>query len=155
MIRRPPRSTLFPYTTLFRSGRVEEEGRKGLLHGLREHELQVPDALHHALGPGEAVEAAMQVARRRVDAGVDGDRKSTRLNSSHSQISYAVFCLKKKKTHQDIIIKARLPKGDIESMKRNAQANRPYIQSIESSSLFMIARENLHRPAAVLVKSRD
>src|SRR3989475_7745963 len=74
MIRRPPRSTLFPYTTLFRSGRVEEEGRKGLLHGLREHELQVPDALHHALGPGEAVEAAVQVARRRGDAGVDGDR---------------------------------------------------------------------------------
>src|SRR2546427_6095928 len=74
MIRRPPRSTLFPYTTLFRSGRVEEEGRKGLLHGLREHELQVPDALHHTLGPGEALEAAVQVARRRVDAGVDGDR---------------------------------------------------------------------------------
>src|SRR2546427_1051386 len=70
MIRRPPRSTLFPYTTLFRSRRV---GR-----------LVVP--LQHPLRVGEAA----------VVLG-DLDRKSTRLNSSHSQISYAVFCLKKKK----------------------------------------------------------
>src|SRR2546427_3596653 len=71
MIRRPPRSTLFPYTTLFRS-----QLRKGRLkHG----EMYVaPVAKSQA--PGKA-----------------GDRKSTRLNSSHSQISYAVFCLKKKK----------------------------------------------------------
>src|SRR5205085_7173766 len=68
MIRRPPRSTLFPYTTLFRS-----EGAGG--HHLVDLELV-------ALGP--AVE-------------LERDRKSTRLNSSHSQISYAVFCLKKKK----------------------------------------------------------
>src|SRR2546430_13511802 len=69
MIRRPPRSTLFPYTTLFRS-RAVERARTG--RGFRDRRL------------GE-------VAVRR-------DRKSTRLNSSHSQISYAVFCLKKKKT---------------------------------------------------------
>src|SRR2546427_5404078 len=74
MIRRPPRSTLFPYTTLFRS-----------------HALEERDAFHHP--PAEHLERAAGV----VDVVVDhGDRKSTRLNSSHSQISYAVFCLKKK-----------------------------------------------------------
>src|SRR6478735_8195846 len=70
MIRRPPRSTLFPYTTLFRSCR--------------------PD-LHHRLAPGE-----------RPDEPERQDRKSTRLNSSHLVISYAVFCLKKKKPSQSI-----------------------------------------------------
>src|SRR2546430_10300340 len=78
MIRRPPRSTLFPYTTLFRS----------LRPGGAEQDLARAAALRRAAG-----EAG--------DAGLDGppldaDRKSTRLNSSHSQISYAVFCLKKK-----------------------------------------------------------
>src|SRR4051794_41469120 len=82
MIRRPPRSTLFPYTTLFRSGRgVRAVGRDaGRCRG--ERHQQVPGA-----------EAAL--------GGVRGgdllDRKSTRLNSSHPSISYAVFCLKKKK----------------------------------------------------------
>src|SRR2546430_5188449 len=69
MIRRPPRSTLFPYTTLFRSQRFA--------HGLDRHEF------HHV---------------QQLDLGAEGDRKSTRLNSSHSQISYAVFCLKKKQS---------------------------------------------------------
>src|SRR2546430_4342913 len=75
MIRRPPRSTLFPYTTLFRSV-------AGLVHG-----------------GVAAVEALEGAARQRavVDDHAVQDRKSTRLNSSHSQISYAVFCLKKKK----------------------------------------------------------
>src|SRR2546427_2342586 len=77
MIRRPPRSTLFPYTTLFRSHLVADRGRRP---GQRESGAEQPSAL---LG---------RVERR----GVAGDRKSTRLNSSHSQISYAVFCLKKK-----------------------------------------------------------
>src|SRR2546429_2015168 len=73
MIRRPPRSTLFPYTTLFRSVTQRK-----------------PDAVHR-----DPVGAA---ARRRVTAGrAYQDRKSTRLNSSHGYISYAVFCLKKKK----------------------------------------------------------
>src|SRR5436309_15612037 len=89
MIRRPPRSTLFPYTTLFRS--------------LRNGHLSQPH--HHSL-------VACQTGARREDAallggahvrvlvdldGVSRDRKSTRLNSSHVKISYAVFCLKKKK----------------------------------------------------------
>src|SRR2546427_6771527 len=85
MIRRPPRSTLFPYTTLFRSVAFEEG-------------LQRTDAMR--------IETARQPCRCRafvqhahlyLVVPVEGDRKSTRLNSSHSQISYAVFCLKKKK----------------------------------------------------------
>src|SRR2546427_1603730 len=92
MIRRPPRSTLFPYTTLFRS-------RVGVLHG-------DPQGADRRLGvePAEAVcgevaDVRVPVAQRVHQRG-DGDRKSTRLNSSHSQISYAVFCLKKKKKKQ-------------------------------------------------------
>src|SRR2546427_5800452 len=81
MIRRPPRSTLFPYTTLFRS---HLEAREALLgHG--GHVGQLGQALGRSRGD------AAHLAR------LDEDRKSTRLNSSHSQISYAVFCLKKKK----------------------------------------------------------
>src|SRR2546430_13357901 len=85
MIRRPPRSTLFPYTTLFRSelvtvspGVANDEARE-LLHKNRIEKLLVVDG-------GKLVDAIL-------------DRKSTRLNSSHSQISYAVFCLKKKKQY--------------------------------------------------------
>src|SRR3712207_7005919 len=102
MIRRPPRSTLFPYTTLFRSVVVHparghrqgtlaqalagqaaggEEGRAGIVHRL-DRETS-----------GLLVVARSDEAHRRLK-----DRKSTRLNSSHANISYAVFCLKKKKT---------------------------------------------------------
>src|SRR2546429_6659278 len=78
MIRRPPRSTLFPYTTLFRS-RADEHGGRGGDHAGR------PDH-----GPGWERQHGHRVQ----------DRKSTRLNSSHGYISYAVFCLKKKKQPQ-------------------------------------------------------
>src|SRR5438270_9607011 len=78
MIRRPPRSTLFPYTTLFRSGRGGKAAPLTSAHDGR-HDHDLPSRRFRALDAG----------RR--------DRKSTRLNSSHSQISYAVFCLKKKK----------------------------------------------------------
>src|SRR3712207_8286356 len=100
MIRRPPRSTLFPYTTLFRSG-----GGAGVevLLG-RAGDLRGGDQAGHAADVGGAPEALEQALH---PAGVDldvvvgvgqvGDRKSTRLNSSHANISYAVFCLKKKK----------------------------------------------------------
>src|SRR2546430_6897620 len=88
MIRRPPRSTLFPYTTLFRSvgcGVVQAvEGRP-----LDEHRLVLSAQGGDARAYEELVRMHREVAFR--------DRKSTRLNSSHSQISYAVFCLKKKK----------------------------------------------------------
>src|SRR2546430_12581368 len=80
MIRRPPRSTLFPYTTLFRSGRpVLHLGAAG---------VRRPRGVRPARG--------------------EGDRKSTRLNSSHSQISYAVFCLKKKNAVQFYIYSIRI-----------------------------------------------
>src|SRR5437870_12716237 len=81
MIRRPPRSTLFPYTTLFRSRRFGE--RRGLVLGAR----------------GEPIRLGGSERRGRLGA---RDRKSTRLNSSHVAISYAVFCLKKKKKTHDI-----------------------------------------------------
>src|SRR3712207_8348954 len=83
MIRRPPRSTLFPYTTLFRS-----EGRKDERLGAK-----VDHLLHHGL---HAVAAVGHDARLHPLLQMR-DRKSTRLNSSHANISYAVFCLKKKK----------------------------------------------------------
>src|SRR2546430_6260214 len=74
MIRRPPRSTLFPYTTLFRS-------QNGVMAGAHERDRVIAN-----------ISTLVDKARAE-----DVDRKSTRLNSSHSQISYAVFCLKKKK----------------------------------------------------------
>src|SRR2546430_8155316 len=79
MIRRPPRSTLFPYTTLFRSDSVPVAGTMLLTNVMVVH----PDV------PAKTVAEFIAYAK--------ADRKSTRLNSSHSQISYAVFCLKKKK----------------------------------------------------------
>src|SRR3712207_7593830 len=93
MIRRPPRSTLFPYTTLFRSVvRLEPEPRRLALDDrLRERLLHLPFADVDLEPPG--LELGL-LAEAEVG---DEDRKSTRLNSSHANISYAVFCLKKKK----------------------------------------------------------
>src|SRR2546426_8607560 len=90
MIRRPPRSTLFPYTTLFRSALFDRRHRDRAAPGIerrvepRKREVVRAEQLRRAVG------GALRLARRR-------DRKSTRLNSSHLVISYAVFCLKKKK----------------------------------------------------------
>src|SRR5690348_18091347 len=90
MIRRPPRSTLFPYTTLFRS---RDEGA-------RTRALRAVRRMEDARGArGAAVLAARRALARRAD---EPDRKSTRLNSSHPSISYAVFCLKKKKKKKTI-----------------------------------------------------
>src|SRR2546430_9446404 len=96
MIRRPPRSTLFPYTTLFRSvEHAEPEGRLSFYMGAAVALWIVWQAatLAGAL-LGSAVPADVPL-----DFAVPLDRKSTRLNSSHSQISYAVFCLEKKTQH--------------------------------------------------------
>src|SRR5256885_2596320 len=82
MIRRPPRSTLFPYTTLFRSP---------VSGALAQHELGDVELVDLAGAFVEAEQAHV------AEVALDGDRKSTRLNSSHLVISYAVFCLKKKK----------------------------------------------------------
>src|SRR2546427_9049522 len=93
MIRRPPRSTLFPYTTLFRSPWRHEVGI--LTRSLRHPARQPVGRLRRRSALGDAcLHPAWQIEQ------ITGDRKSTRLNSSHSQISYAVFCLKKKKKKQ-------------------------------------------------------
>src|SRR3712207_6892967 len=81
MIRRPPRSTLFPYTTLFRSDLA------------RDDEAAAAEPVLSAVAEGSA---RRRDGRRVEETGHGGDRKSTRLNSSHANISYAVFCLKKK-----------------------------------------------------------
>src|SRR2546430_12298130 len=95
MIRRPPRSTLFPYTTLFRS---ETETSRVVAADLRSWQFreQIANMVEHARVSGRI--AARRAANRRLIDHDDLDRKSTRLNSSHSQISYAVFCLKKKQS---------------------------------------------------------
>src|SRR3989475_7658689 len=104
MIRRPPRSTLFPYTTLFRSSRARPRtGAPDLLPPRRGTARRLPPPAPcwpHLQGACLSPRPPVQlVAPTRVALadGAIGDRKSTRLNSSHSQISYAVFCLKKKK----------------------------------------------------------
>src|SRR3712207_8302055 len=95
MIRRPPRSTPFPYTTLCRSD---------LLHQRQPHALRRPavDLPHDRVRVDRLADVLRRVERdhlhqAELDVDVDEDRKSTRLNSSHANISYAVFCLKKKK----------------------------------------------------------
>src|SRR2546430_10206761 len=102
MIRRPPRSTLFPYTTLFRSRLLTDKGftlRVAALlarNGLDPRHLTLELTETAALtGNGDGLD---MIGRLR-ELGINIDRKSTRLNSSHSQISYAVFCLKKKRAH--------------------------------------------------------
>src|SRR2546427_7026665 len=94
MIRRPPRSTLFPYTTLFRSIRAGDEPARQHLR-LRHQERDVGKV--PALDPATVRAGSTGAGIRVSGLAVGRDRKSTRLNSSHSQISYAVFCLKKKK----------------------------------------------------------
>src|SRR3712207_7304608 len=94
MIRRPPRSTLFPYTTLFRSGDRLRAGRRGGRVRLRELPVPPPGPSAHRARLRPERGSAERCARRVPCPGID--RKSTRLNSSHANISYAVFCLKKK-----------------------------------------------------------
>src|SRR3712207_7795980 len=100
MIRRPPRSTLFPYTTLFRSMPVEEILRLQEI-SQRSISLETPVGDDDASELGDFLEDAASVTPTdAVSESLLKDRKSTRLNSSHANISYAVFCLKKKKKTQ-------------------------------------------------------
>src|SRR3712207_7731791 len=97
MIRRPPRSTLFPYTTLFRSGvhhrdAADPVGTEAVDH--RVVDLHAPGRLDVDVDVGQLVAQRREKALHQQPV---ADRKSTRLNSSHANISYAVFCLKKKK----------------------------------------------------------
>src|SRR2546430_8871591 len=91
MIRRPPRSTLFPYTTLFRSIMAEPSAPGRALR---------QDLVQAGRGGCRCI-SRWEDPRDHESKGIVGDRKSTRLNSSHSQISYAVFCLKKKNSHDN------------------------------------------------------
>src|SRR3712207_8978878 len=101
MIRRPPRSTLFPYTTLFRSGDRDRAGREAAGHGDR----HAADAgLLLAVVEGVALGGDRRELGEQLVGVGHGDRKSTRLNSSHANISYAVFCLKKKHIELTIFI---------------------------------------------------
>src|SRR5688572_32165000 len=102
MLRRPPISTLFPYTTLFRSSRRQRCADARDAGALCRRAADLSITVARAADGGRAL--CVRVRDSRGDAGIatdlppePGDRKSTRLNSSHSQISYAVFCLKKKK----------------------------------------------------------
>src|SRR2546429_6467429 len=92
MIRRPPRSTLFPYTTLFRSPGSGNAGEAPV------DELEIPERRRVGAQPQIEEQRAVRPTDR-ADSATLGDRKSTRLNSSHGYISYAVFCLKKKKAN--------------------------------------------------------
>src|SRR3712207_7114371 len=95
MIRRPPRSTLFPYTTLFRSEKERYPSRPVAEEEVR-HEQEPHEGEHHRQG----VAGYLVVEYRRGADDREQDRKSTRLNSSHANISYAVFCLKKNNNEQ-------------------------------------------------------
>src|SRR3712207_8338985 len=100
MIRRPPRSTLFPYTTLFRSlAQGADKQDSGQV------DLEAFVAYMDRFSPVSPDLTQRSVGVRVLDQPADGsDRKSTRLNSSHANISYAVFCLKKKKLYEDEIL---------------------------------------------------
>src|SRR2546429_957125 len=102
MIRRPPRSTLFPYTTLFRStAPARQFPTEDFVNGFKnQYQSQ-------SLSPIQV--EAYSIAAERVAANAFRDRKSTRLNSSHGYISYAVFCLKKKKTKQRTLLRTWQP----------------------------------------------
>src|SRR5258708_23978584 len=90
MIRRPPRSTLFPYTTLFRSGQLVKAAQDNYFSWIPTFTIPKTRPVLAAGAPRASIN---------VDEHYSVDRKSTRLNSSHQIISYAVFCLKKKKEH--------------------------------------------------------
>src|SRR2546430_13636245 len=138
MIRRPPRSTLFPYTTLFRSERDLGDYRNPSPGGVSRCDTSLGLSAGRSDGAAHRhAEGCWREPALRSDGDVV-DRKSTRLNSSHSQISYAVFCLKKKTHHHAIARRARLgtvaptlpthsdPPHPVQSRLLAAQMSGPY-----------------------------
>src|SRR3712207_6847347 len=99
MIRRPPRSTLFPYTTLFRSEQDAERRHTEVVSGLEQKRSSLERKI-------EELRTYEREYRTRLRSYLE-DRKSTRLNSSHANISYAVFCLKKKKPNKHTTFRLR------------------------------------------------
>src|SRR2546426_1910526 len=102
MIRRPPRSTLFPYTTLFRSNHHDGVAEQLLIERARSGSSDAFAELVTLHSP-QIYSISLKILQNHADA-EDKDRKSTRLNSSHLVISYAVFCLKKKKNMKQMYI---------------------------------------------------
>src|SRR3989442_3674374 len=100
MIRRPPRSTLFPYTTLFRSSDLLIDIAKRIAAELTE---EIPNNEKNSLSE---IGKCRKYLKIKLELTENEDRKSTRLNSSHVRISYAVFCLKKKTTQSNLCVKA-------------------------------------------------
>src|SRR5690349_22324354 len=98
MLRRPPRSTLFPYTTLFRSKIAKQAQNRALCSASRPSRLRVINGWPNVRFRGSLT---LGFELQRAQATLRQDRKSTRLNSSHVEISYAVFCLKKKKKNKN------------------------------------------------------
>src|SRR3712207_8871835 len=98
MIRRPPRSTLFPYTTLFRSPDVDVDRARVTVGAVAPDRPQQLLAVVQPPRGGQEARQELELAERQPHRLAPEDRKSTRLNSSHANISYAVFCFKKKKT---------------------------------------------------------
>src|SRR5258708_24159727 len=96
MIRRPPRSTLFPYTTLFRSVKKPKQTESRILNLLRQKEMVAPPRVNCDQLAGTMPTLLSPTPQFTLGGATISDRKSTRLNSSHQIISYAVFCLKKK-----------------------------------------------------------
>src|SRR2546430_5965583 len=138
MIRRPPRSTLFPYTTLFRSeakprfARTDFERQNKLLRHAFSLLLLFPN--EPRTEPGLLTRVAERHSRR------DLDRKSTRLNSSHSQISYAVFCLKKKKTKRQK--QSPLPPPN----PHHRHVSHYHARATSSCPLYVEAQSSRHHP---------
>src|SRR3989440_7269566 len=148
MIRRPPRSTLFPYTTLFRSLGADVQKQRAV------RPQHAGGGGNPRVGPLEVVRAGQrvlvtvvgdaEVVRRRGE-----DRKSTRLNSSHDQISYAVFCLKKKRKeiergNQGARCKTRKSARE-NNRRRNTGSRGSHYDSYESASTCVTGRESKTR----------
>src|SRR2546430_5880003 len=151
MIRRPPRSTLFPYTTLFRSLSLRCPKTAPIVRLLASHIISNGKFQSGATTIGAVVNFSFKRLKAFMHASLD--RKSTRLNSSHSQISYAVFCLKKKNQHRASALR-RAPRprhsssaGALRRRPRDARAPLPLPPPA--------ARTTLHGPQSLHDCSRD